>query len=49
MDPERRSAMGSFGQRRFRAHLAWENSEQELIALYSRLLCAEKRVPAMVT
>jgi hypothetical protein len=49
MDDERKLAMGSFGQRRFRAHLAWENSEKELVALYSRLLCAEKRVPAMVT
>jgi glycosyltransferase involved in cell wall biosynthesis len=44
MDAERRRAMASFGQMRFRLHLAWENSEAELIALYSRLLCPVKNV-----
>jgi glycosyltransferase involved in cell wall biosynthesis len=49
MDEDRRRAMGSYGQRRFRIDLAWENSERELVALYSRLLSVEKKVPAMAT
>jgi glycosyltransferase involved in cell wall biosynthesis len=42
MDEERRRDMGRRGQRRFRDHLAWENSERELVALYSKLLLAAK-------
>jgi glycosyltransferase involved in cell wall biosynthesis len=38
LDKERREAMGRYGQLRFREHLAWENSEQELVRLYSELL-----------
>ena len=38
LDEDRRLEMGRRGQERFRAHLAWEKSERELIALYSRLL-----------
>ena len=42
VDEDRRREMGRRGRQRFRAHLAWENSERELVALYSRLLCPEK-------
>lgn len=42
MDEARRHDMGRRGQQRFRADLAWENSEKELVALYSRLLGVEK-------
>ena len=38
LDPERRQAMSEFGRARFREVLAWENSEQRLIAAYRRLL-----------
>ncbi len=41
VDEELRRDMGYRGRLRFRASLAWENSEQELVALYSRLLCTE--------
>ena len=41
VDEELRRDMGNRGRQRFRANLAWENSEQELVALYSRLLCRE--------
>ena len=42
LDEERRGAMGQYGQLRFREHLAWENSEQELVKMYSALLTAVK-------
>ncbi|MFZ0739699.1 MAG: glycosyltransferase family 4 protein [Candidatus Acidiferrales bacterium] len=42
LDEERRGAMGQYGQLRFREHLAWENSEQELVRMYSGLLTAVK-------
>ncbi|MGO9338931.1 MAG: glycosyltransferase family 4 protein [Terracidiphilus sp.] len=45
IDDERRRAMACFGQMRFRRYLAWENSEVKLIALYSRLLCADRTIP----
>jgi glycosyltransferase involved in cell wall biosynthesis len=38
LDPERRQAMSEFGRIRFREELAWENSEQRLIATYRQLL-----------
>lgn len=38
MDEARRLDMGRRGRQRFRDHLAWENSEKELILLYSKLL-----------
>ena len=38
VDEARRCEMGSRGRQRFRECLAWENSEKELVALYSRLL-----------
>jgi glycosyltransferase involved in cell wall biosynthesis len=38
MDEDRRRVMGRWGRQRFRTALAWENSEKELVALYSRLL-----------
>ena len=38
LDPERRQAMSEFARTRFREVLAWENSEQRLIAAYRRLL-----------
>jgi glycosyltransferase involved in cell wall biosynthesis len=38
LDPERRHAMSQFGRTRFREELAWENSEQRLIATYRQLL-----------
>ena len=38
LDEQRRTAMGAAGRERFRATLAWEVSEKELIRLYSELL-----------
>jgi glycosyltransferase involved in cell wall biosynthesis len=38
LDPERRRSMSQFARERFRAVLAWENSERELIAAYRALL-----------
>lgn len=38
VDDPRRQAMGQYAQSRFREHLAWENSERELVNMYSRLL-----------
>ena len=42
LDEDRRREMGRRGRQRFRTHLAWENSEKELIALYSTLLGVEE-------
>jgi glycosyltransferase involved in cell wall biosynthesis len=42
VDEEGRKAMGRYGQQRFREHLAWENSEQELVRMYSKLLTTAK-------
>ncbi|MGH9586957.1 MAG: glycosyltransferase [Acidobacteriaceae bacterium] len=42
IDEDRRRQMGRMGRDRFRAGLAWENSEKELVALYSRLLGIEQ-------
>jgi len=36
-DPERRTAMGSLGQKRLREELSWEMSSQQLMKLYSSL------------
>ncbi len=44
VDEARRQDMGRRGRRHFRDHLAWENSEKELVALYSKLLCKENTV-----
>ena len=44
IDEKRRRDMGRRGKQRFCVHLAWENSERELIALYSMLLRTEKRM-----
>jgi glycosyltransferase involved in cell wall biosynthesis len=41
LDEKRRQAMGRYGQLRFREHLAWENSEQNLLRMYSGLLTAK--------
>jgi glycosyltransferase involved in cell wall biosynthesis len=41
LDQDRRHAMGRFGQDRFCARLAWEESEKVLVAMYSELLGAE--------
>jgi glycosyltransferase involved in cell wall biosynthesis len=38
LDPERRRFMSQFARARFREQLAWENSEQRLIATYRQLL-----------
>jgi glycosyltransferase involved in cell wall biosynthesis len=38
LDVERRRNMSQFGRTRFREELAWENSEQRLIATYRQLL-----------
>jgi glycosyltransferase involved in cell wall biosynthesis len=38
LDAGRRRAMSEFGRTRFREELAWENSEQRLIATYRHLL-----------
>jgi glycosyltransferase involved in cell wall biosynthesis len=46
VDEDLRLEMGCRGKQRFRTTLAWENSEQELVALYSRLLSRE---PSLVT
>jgi len=48
MDEGRRQDMGRQGQGRFREHLAWENSERELVALYSRLLRTEETMQVTV-
>jgi glycosyltransferase involved in cell wall biosynthesis len=37
LDSEKRQTMSQFGRQRFRQDLAWENSEQKLIAAYERL------------
>jgi glycosyltransferase involved in cell wall biosynthesis len=37
LDPERRETMSRFSRQRFREVLAWENSEQRLIAAYQQL------------
>jgi glycosyltransferase involved in cell wall biosynthesis len=42
LDEQRRQSMGHYGQRRFREHLAWENSEQELVRMYSVLFRTAK-------
>ena len=44
-DEARRLDMGRRGRQRFRDDLAWENSEIELIALYSKLLRKENAMP----
>ena len=41
LDPERRETMSRFSRRRFREVLAWENSEQRLIAAYQQLFDKE--------
>src|ERR1035437_8624817 len=41
LDEERRQFMGRYGQLRFRAELAWEESENVLVTLYSELLGTE--------
>ncbi len=46
MDEPRRQDMGRRGRERFRDHLAWENSERELIQLYSGLLRKGNTAPA---
>jgi len=38
MDDEQRARMSRHGRERFREQLAWERSEEELVALYQRLL-----------
>jgi glycosyltransferase involved in cell wall biosynthesis len=38
LDGDRRQVMSEFGRARFREALAWENSEQQLIATYRHLL-----------
>jgi glycosyltransferase involved in cell wall biosynthesis len=47
LDVERRQTMSQFGRTRFREELAWENSEQRLIATYRHLL--DRQVPASLT
>jgi glycosyltransferase involved in cell wall biosynthesis len=44
IDEKLREAMGHYGQRRFCEHLAWENSEKELIKMFSGLLTTPKLV-----
>lgn len=46
VDESRRREMGRQARAHFRTDLAWENSEKELVALYSRLLGVEQGVPA---
>ena len=48
-DERRRRDMSRLGQQRFRVHLAWENSETKLVALYSRLLRNEQNASAKAT
>jgi glycosyltransferase involved in cell wall biosynthesis len=43
LDTERRGKMSQFARVRFREKLAWENSEQQLIAVYRHLLDGEPR------
>jgi glycosyltransferase involved in cell wall biosynthesis len=47
VNEERREAMGRYGQRRFCEHLAWENSEKELIKMFSGLLTTTEVVGAV--
>jgi glycosyltransferase involved in cell wall biosynthesis len=47
LDGERRQVMSQFARTRFREQLAWENSEQRLIATYRHLLGGQ--VPASLT
>jgi glycosyltransferase involved in cell wall biosynthesis len=44
VDERRREVMGHYGQHRFYQRLAWENSELELVQMFSRLLTATKVV-----
>jgi glycosyltransferase involved in cell wall biosynthesis len=37
-DPKRRAEMGAFGRRRVERELAWEHSENHLLAAYDRVL-----------
>jgi glycosyltransferase involved in cell wall biosynthesis len=39
-DPERRTSMGTYGQKRVREALAWEYSEPRLLAAYQRVFAA---------
>jgi glycosyltransferase involved in cell wall biosynthesis len=47
LDGERRRSMSQFARTRFREQLAWENSEQRLIATYRQLL--DGKAPASLT
>jgi glycosyltransferase involved in cell wall biosynthesis len=47
LDENRRQAMSEFGRARFREALAWENSEQRLIATYEQLF--NGRLPEYVS
>jgi glycosyltransferase involved in cell wall biosynthesis len=51
LDKERRRAMSEFGKKRFREALAWENSEQILVAkyrsLFTRATCPESAAAAV--
>ena len=49
LDPERREAMSQFGRQRFREELAWETSEQRLIAAYQRLFDGKRSTAAVPT
>jgi glycosyltransferase involved in cell wall biosynthesis len=42
LDEDRRQALGRYGRDRFRTDLAWERSEQELVAMYTELLGAKQ-------
>lgn len=41
-DPTKRKEMSNFGKNRFKNELAWENSEQHLLAAYHHLLSDSK-------
>ena len=45
LDAERRETMSRYARERFREVLAWENSEQRLIAFYERLFDRGLRSP----
>lgn len=47
LDEEWRRTIGRLAQRRFRTQLAWESSEEELLALYWRLFSPERRREAI--
>ena len=47
-DPDRRAAMGAFGEQRLRSELAWDYQEQHLLAAYEAAFAPRRRRAAAV-